>query len=637
MLRPVNFLRPRVTKDWLSRRLVYADSQDNARLCFRVYHHSDRRCPPIAASAVGSNVLGDPALTASNSSIKQTSVRLVLNGIQCVLPSFTGDVAVSETPKVAFGDYQCNIAMQLFSTLPPEHCKYSTPRELAQIIVDELELGEVFEKVTVAGPGFINLFLSTDYILNESKKLLFRISEPPLRQHKKVIVDFSSPNIAKEMHVGHLRSTIIGDSLCRALEYRGFDVSRLNHVGDWGTQFGMLITYMHDQGSESTENVPQLQTLYKAAKVKFDSDADFKRRSQIAVTKLQSYDSELIEMWKKICSASRAEFEAIYDLLDIRIEERGESFYNSMIPDVLTDLVSKGIAVEDEGALCVFVENSVVPLICRKSDGAFNYASTDLAALYHRTQIENADWIIYVTDISQRAHFDAVFEAGRRAGWLQTPKPVLVNHVGFGLVTGEDGKRLRTRSGDTVRLKDLLLESKERCLQQFILRNTDLDRDTIENSAADMGIGAVKYADLRNNMSTNYTFSFDRMLDLKGNTAVYLQYTMARINSIVQRANDEGKMQGMLNGTSKVSPSERALMLHLLRFDDAVDCMVEELKPSKLCDYAYNLCVVFNNFYSECKVFGSDEEEARLMMCALSLKVLHRCFTLIGIRALDKL
>ena len=639
MLRHTNFIRTNPTTEWFSRRIVCARNQRNFSSWWRFNSH-----PITKRSLAGStkpglcSVLDDNReyVVASDRSIKQASKQVVMKGVQTALPAFSGEVLINETSKVSFGDYQCSCAMQLFATLPPD-TKYSSPRDLAQSIVDALNLGDVYEKAEVAGPGFINLFLSTDYILDQSRKLLSAFTTAPkVRNKKKVIVDFSSPNIAKEMHVGHLRSTIIGDSLCRALEYRGYDVSRLNHVGDWGTQFGMLITYMRDHGSESTELVSDLQSLYKLAKIKFDTDADFKLRSQEAVTKLQSYDTDTKRTWEKICEASRVEFKAIYELLDIEIEERGESFYNEMIPDTLADLVTKGIAVQDDGALCIFTEGSPVPLICKKSDGGFNYASTDLAALRHRTQVENADWIIYVTDVSQRSHFNALFDAGSRAGWLKNPKSVAVSHVGFGLVTGEDGKRLRTRSGEAVRLKDLLLEAKERCLQQFQQRNANYDIQTIESSALDMGIGAVKYADLRNNISTNYTFSFDRMLDLKGNTAVYLQYTYARINSITQRATEERKMS-----TPTVKPcinsSERALMLHLLRFDDAVDTMIDELMPSKLCEYVYTLCVLFNNFYAESKIFGSDEEDVRLMMCSLSLEILSTCFTILGIRAVGKI
>lgn len=643
MLRPTNFIRPNPTTDWFSRTLVRAGNERHMSSWWRFNSNSSaKRTVAITTKAGICAVLNSNRehLTVSNRSIKQSSKQLVLNGVKSVLPTFTGDISINETSKVSFGDYQCNSAMQLFASLPPDS-KYSSPRDLAQSIVDAMSLGDVYEKAEVAGPGFINVFLSTDYILNESRKLLSEFSKSPkVGNNKKVIVDFSSPNIAKEMHVGHLRSTIIGDSLCRALEHRGFDVSRLNHVGDWGTQFGMLITYMRDLDSESTELVADLQSLYKLAKIRFDDDADFKLRSQQAVRKLQSYDADTKRIWEKICEASRVEFNTIYNLLDIEIEERGESFYNDMIPDTLADLISKGIAVQNDGALCIFTESLPVPLICRKSDGGFNYASTDLAALRHRTQVEKADWIIYVTDMSQRMHFDALFDAGRRAGWLDSPKSVALDHVGFGLVTGEDGKRLRTRSGETIRLKDLLLEAKERCLQQFKQRNTDYELDTIERSALDMGIGAVKYADLRNNITTNYAFSFDRMLDLKGNTAVYLQYTYARINSIVQRAREE-KIEEVKNSTrtstSSINPSERALMLHLLRFDDAVDTMIYELMPSKLCDYVYMLCVLFNNFYSESKIFGSEEEDTRLMMCSLALEILRTCFKILGIRTVEKI
>ncbi|OUS42010.1 tRNA synthetases class I (R)-domain-containing protein [Ostreococcus tauri] len=540
---------------------------------------------------------------------------------------------------MSFGDYQYNGAMQLFSQLPPEERTFKNPRELATSISHSLQSSDIFEKVEVAGPGFINFFLSDEYISREATRLLKNANSAwPLRSEK-VIVDFSSPNIAKEMHVGHLRSTIIGDSLCRALEYRGFDVSRVNHVGDWGTQFGMLISYMREHGKEGVDDLSDLQSFYKKAKVKFDADEDFKQRSQSAVTQLQAYEDSTLKTWQQICQVSRAEFEELYKELDVEIQERGESFYNSIIPSVLDELIQEGIAVVNDGALCVFSGDSAVPLICRKSDGGFNYASTDLAALYHRTQVEDADWIIYVTDMSQRRHFESVFDTARRVGWLSRKKSVAVDHVGFGLVIGEDGKRLRTRSGDTIKLKDLLAEAKERCLEQFQARKVPLELHELQAAAHDLGVSAVKYADLRNNLSTNYTFSFDRMLDLKGNTAVYLQYTFARVHSILERSKNERTEDSLIRpGHPACSTSqERALLLHLLKFEDTVDCMLNELMPSKVCEFTYNLCVLFNNFYTECKVFGVSEENARLATCTLTSDILQKCFKIIGMKPLRKI
>lgn len=571
---------------------------------------------------------------------KDVIANMISKGISEVLnPAFCDSVMIHETAKAAFGDYQYSGVMQLFAKLPADDMPFKQPRELAVAISKSLKPSKMFKKIEVAGPGFINFFLAEEHISAEVTKMLHNIDMVWPSNGKKVIVDFSSPNIAKEMHVGHLRSTIIGDSLCRALEYRGFSVSRVNHVGDWGTQFGMLIAYMNDRGEASTDELSDLQSFYKRAKIKFDKDEEFKRRSQAVVTKLQAYEEETYTLWKRICQVSRLEFARIYKELDVEIEERGESFYNPIIPDVLKELTEKGIAVVNDGALCIFSEGSDVPLICRKSDGGFNYASTDLAALSHRIRVEDADWIIYVTDLSQQRHFDAVFHAGRLAGWLDDKKQVKVNHVGFGLVIGEDGKRLRTRSGETVKLKDLLLEAKERCLQQFKARQVSLDSQQLHKSAHDLGISAVKYADLRNNISTNYTFSFERMLDLKGNTAVYLQYTFARVHAILERENLKSERSATLDQVHLTcsTQQERALFLHLLNFEDSVTLMIEELTPSKICEYTYTLCVLFNNFYSECRIFGGDEENTRLVTCLITLNVLEKCFKIMGIQPLRKI
>jgi len=570
-------------------------------------------------------------------SLKKTINALLRTGVGRACPGSEADVYVVESTKAAFGDYQYNGVMSIFANIGSGHEQAKNPRELAQYIAGTLELDDVIDHVDVAGPGFINFFVSDTFISSKSMELLKYTPCAKAVKNKKVIVDFSSPNIAKEMHVGHLRSTIIGDSICRALEYRGFEVLRLNHVGDWGTQFGMLIAYMSEIGEEGTHELSDLQSFYKRAKVRFDEDAEFKLRAQNMVTQLQSYDEETFNTWKRICEASRAEFQKIYDMLDVELEERGESYYNTIIKHVLDELVSKNIAETDDGALCIFRDGSSVPLICRKSDGGFNYASTDLAALYHRTQVENADWIIYVTDTSQKSHFDAIFDAGRRAGWLDDGKRV--DHVGFGLVTGEDGKRLRTRSGETVKLKDLLMEAKSRSLQQFLSRGADSQGEKLESAALNLGVGAVKYADLRNNLSTNYTFSFERMLDMKGNTAVYLQYTIVRIKSIIQRAND-ADVGIDTEGVDEIkfkTPQERALLLHLLKFDDTLDNMINELMPSKICDYAYTLCVLFNNFYAECKIFGDSEAINRLLTCRLSLSTLETCFRIIGLQSLSRI
>lgn len=391
--------------------------------------------------------------------------------------------------------------------------------------------------------------------------------------YKRVVVDFSSPNVAKEMHVGHLRSTIIGDTICRVLEYCGADVVRLNHIGDWGTQFGMLIQHMAelrpgglDEGKD--EDVADLMALYRASKARFDAEEDFKQRAREAVTRLQSGDEASLAAWRRICEASRREFNAIYARLGVTLEERGESFYNPMLKGVVEELKESGVAVESEGATCVFVEGREVPLIVQKSDGGFGYASTDMAAVKQRVNDEKADWVIYVTDVGQSDHFAMVFAAARRAGWLPADEkslaPPRVSHVGFGLVLGEDGKKFKTRSGDVVRLVELLDEAKLRCRDTIKARREEagdpVDDAELEAAACAMGYGAVKYADLKSCRTTNYRFSFDAMLDLRGNTAVYLQYAHARIASIGRKAGADA--DALFAGGARVAlvhPKEVAL------------------------------------------------------------------------------
>ena len=525
---------------------------------------------------------------------------------------------------------------------------FSNPRALAEAIVEAVNnKNGLFASTSVAGPGFINVTFSTSHLAQQLAHVVHDAEDGKVtilaRQDtlpaRKAVVDFSSPNIAKEMHVGHLRSTIIGETICRTLESIGVETVRLNHVGDWGTQFGMLLTHLSDKTDADFE-IRDLQAFYKESKLRFDTDEEFKLRSQAAVVKLQAGDEEMIAKWKRICEVSRQEFEEIYRLLDIKIEERGESFYNSMIPDVLDELIEKKIAVTNDGALCIFQEKDGPPLICRKSDGGFNYASTDLAAMRHRIKDVRADWIIYVTDMGQSRHFEAVFDAAKRANWLNEGQDssVRLDHVSFGLVMGEDGKRFRTRSGETVPLKSLLSEAQSRCLDSLQSReNNNMDEDKLQEAARIMGISAIKYADLHNNRTTNYTFSYDRMLDLKGNTAVYLLYTHARISSILDRAGDEVISSFDEGDLVLTDEKERRLALAILKLPDTIDSVIQDLLPSRLCDYTYSLCVAFNEFYGACKVIGDEQEKQRLILCHTTALSLRRAFYILGIEPLYRL
>ena len=521
------------------------------------------------------------------------------------------------------GHYQCNTPLKLGVN----------PREAGQAIADQVDRGEVIENLEIAGPGFINITLSDKFLSQTVNQMegdeRLGVSRPakPLR----VIVEYSSPNTAKEMHVGHLRSTIIGESLARLLEFLGHDVLRLNHVGDWGTQFGMLIAYMKDLGT-ARAGIEELVTFYKAAKKKFDEDHDFKLRAQKEVVALQGGNADSLKAWREICEISRKSYQEIYDLLDITLIERGESFYNPYLADVVAQLESKGLAVDNEGAKCVFLDGFVnregepLPQIVQKSDGGFNYSTTDLAAIRQRVQEENADWIIYVVDSGQKTHFEMVFETARRAGYV--PPTVRLDHAGFGLVLGPDGKKYKTRSGETEKLIDLLNAAVDKA------RNILSERlpDATEEEARRLGLGAIKYADLSQSRASDYQFSYDKMLRLEGNTAAFLLYSYVRIASIKRKIGE-----AEMGPIALTHPSEIALGLHLAQFEEALQAAATDLLPNRLSDYLYALAGHFNAFFRDCHVQGTPEQASRLALCDLTARVLAKGLNLLGIQTIQRM
>ncbi|KAL9996483.1 putative arginine--tRNA ligase [Helianthus debilis subsp. tardiflorus] len=544
------------------------------------------------------------------------------------------------------GDYQCNNAMSLWSKIKGKGTDYKGPQPVGQAIMRNLPASDMIESCSIAGPGFINVKLSTQWIAKSIQKMLIDGIDTwaPKLPVKRAVVDFSSPNIAKEMHVGHLRSTIIGDTLARMLEYSKVDVLRRNHVGDWGTQFGMLIEFLFEKfpdGKVNDQDIGELEVFYKASKQRFDGDAAFKERAQQAVVSLQGGEEKYRKAWAQICEISRKGFEKVYQRLGVHLEEKGESFYNPYIPGTLDLLRQKGLIEESEGAQVIFIEGKKIPLIVVKRDGGFNYASTDLAALWYRLNEEKAEWIIYVTDVGQREHFEMFFTAAKRAGWLPTDenKYPKTSHVGFGLVLGDDGKRFRTRSTEVVKLVDLLDEAKTRCKAALVERGkaAEWTPEELEQTAEAVGYGAVKYADLKNNRLTNYTFNFDQMLNDKGNTAVYLLYAHARICSIIRKSGkdiDELKREGQIK---LEKDEERKLGLHLLQFPEVVEEACTNLLPNVLCEYLYDLSEKFTSFYSECQVVGSAEETSRLLLCEATAVVMRKCFHLLGITPVYKI
>ena len=559
-----------------------------------------------------------------------------------------------------FGDFQCNIALPLAKTLGEK------PRAIAEKIVAAVDLSDICESLEIAGPGFINLKLTNDYLVSQVKIIQNdpRLGVEKVTEPERIIVDFSSPNIAKEMHVGHLRSTIIGDVIARILEFRGYDVLRLNHVGDWGTQFGMLITHLRDlhpemitqatdeinyEGIKLLQLIPlgDLVSFYKQAKKRFDEDEEFKGRAHQAVVQLQSGDPESLVAWKILCEQSRQEFDVIYGLLNINLTERGESFYNPFLPHVVSELEDIGLLTEDDGAKCVFLEGfsnkdgNPLPLIIQKSDGGYNYATTDLAALKYRINTDHANRIIYVTDAGQSNHFTQFFQVAKRAGIL-TPKTTVV-HVPFGLVKGEDGKKLKTRSGDTIRLIDLLTEAVKRSRQDIEMRLAEESRpetpEFINNVAQVVGIAAIKYADLSQNRTSDYVFSYDKMLSLQGNTAPYLIYAYARIKSISREGSINYDELGENASIILKETTELELAKDLLKLSEVIKEVESSLLPNRLCDYLYELSKKYNKFYENCPVLKADEpiKTSRLILCDLTARTLQLGLSLLGIDVLERM
>ena len=460
------------------------------------------------------------------------------------------------------------------------------------------------------------------------------------RGRQTVVVDYSGPNIAKELHVGHLRSTIIGDAMVRVLEFLGHRVIRQNHLGDWGTQFGMLIAYLRESGAEAS-HIEDLGDFYRRAKKRFDEDPAFADRARQTVVKLQGGDVAILAAWRKIVDESRRHFEAIYARLRVRLtkeDERGESFYNPLLGKVVEELKSEGIAVESQGATAVFPDGpETTPLIIEKSGGGFLYGTTDLAALRYRIFELRADRIIYFTDSRQVQHFDQVFKTAKRASWVSREPGVSVEHAPFGTMLGADGKPFKARSGETVKLKDLLDEAEERALKIVGEKNPEMSEDRKEEIARAVGIGAIKYADLSKDRTSDYVFDWDRMLSFEGNTAPYLQYAHARIRSIFRKA---GVVRDM--GATPIlpeAPHELALAKHLARFGDVIELVSRELKPHHLTTYLYELATRFSGFFENCPVIQSEEpvRSSRLALCQLVARTMGTGLDLLGIEHPDQM
>ncbi len=523
------------------------------------------------------------------------------------------------------------------------------PRETAADVLAVAELDELCSTAEVAGPGFVNLTVRTDTLGELLGEMVSdeRLGVPPTGEPETVVVDYSAPNAAKEMHVGHLRSTIIGDAVVRLLEWFGHTVVRQNHIGDWGTPFGMLIEHLLDIGEAEAAHelsVGDLNGFYQAARRKFDTDAAFQDRARRRVVALQSGDEQTLRLWRTLVEDSKAYFLAVYRRLGVRLgpdDFVGESFYNDQLASVAEELDRLGLLVDSDGALCVFPagftnrHGEPLPLIVTKSDGGYGYDVTDLAAIRYRTRDLKAGRLLYVVGLPQRLHFQMIFQAGADAGWLEPPGRA--EHVGHGAVLGADGKILRTRAGASVRLLDLLDEAVTRATGAVQAKNPALDPTAAQRVARAVGIGAVKYADLSTDRIKDYVFDYDRMLSFDGNTAPYLQYAHARIQSIFRRAGSEHDRA--VGPVVLGEPAERHLALQLLALEDLLTDLEQSLEFHRLCGYLFDLATAFTGFYERCPVLRAEApvRDSRLVLCALTARVLATGLGLLGIEAPDQM
>ena len=541
--------------------------------------------------------------------------------------------------KPQFGDYQANGAMGAAKRMK------TNPRELAQKILDQADLQDIAEKIEIAGPGFINITLKNEFITQSLEQCL----DIPVIEQKNIVIDYSAPNLAKEMHVGHLRSTIIGDALARVLEYQGQNVIRQNHIGDWGTQFGMLIAELElelGQGEQAELALSDLEVFYQQSKKHFDADPEFADTARAYVVKLQSGDANCIKLWKQFIDVSIAHNSEIYKNLNVGLTAKHikpESAYNNDLPWIVEDLETKQIAVESDGAKVVFLDELAdkngdpSPMIVQKSGGGFLYATTDLAALKNRVEELNADRILYFIDARQSLHMKQVFTTSRKANYVS--ENVSLEHHAFGTMMGKDGKPFKTRTGGTVKLADLLIESVERADKLVREKNTNLNDQEITEIARKVGIGAVKYADLSKTRTNDYIFDWDAMLSFEGNTAPYLQYAYTRIFSIFRKANID--LETFSAKVKLTTSEEKQLALKLLQFNEVVNQVAIDCYPHSLCNFLFELSSLFMSFYERCPILKPDIEhetfQSRLQLCAYSACILKKGLDLLGIEIMEKM
>ena len=553
------------------------------------------------------------------------------------------EALVRQSGKVQFGDYQANGIMPAAKKLG------LNPREFAQSVLDKAELQDIAEKTEIAGPGFINIFLKDTWLAD---KISCAVQDPKLGVHnpekQTVVVDYSSPNVAKEMHVGHLRSTIIGDAVVRTLEFLGNNVIRANHVGDWGTQFGMLIAYLEKMENEhaSEMELSDLEAFYRAAKKHYDEDPVFAEKARNYVVKLQSGDEYCRTMWQKLVKITMQQNQHNYDRLNVTLTDKdvmGESLYNPMLPGIVEDLKKQGLAVEDDGALVVYLDEfknkdgDPMGVIVQKKDGGFLYTTTDIAAAKYRYETLKANRALVFSDTRQSQHMQQAWLITRKAGYV--PDSFQLEHKNFGMMLGKDGKPFKTRSGDTVKLADLLDEAIERAGVLISQKSTALSEQEKADVIEAVGIGSVKYADLSKNRTTDYVFDWDNMLSFEGNTAPYMQYAYTRIRSIFNRS--QIALSEVEQATLSITDEkERALAIKLLQFEEAVQVVGKEGTPHVLCAYLYELAGVFSSFYEHCPILNNDDQQvklSRLKLALLTERTLKQGLNLLGIKTVEKM
>ena len=580
------------------------------------------------------------------SSLLESKLRTALDG---------AEAKVSAATDTRFGDYQTNVAMILAKQ------QRANPRQVAQTIIEKLDLADMCESPEIAGAGFINFRLKPAWLAQRFAELCAdaRLGVPSPAQPRKIVIDFSSPNVAKPMHVGHIRSTILGESLARIAEFIGHETVRDNHIGDWGKQFGMLLVGWKMRVAETgvaPESIEQLEQIYKGmnARIAAEGDGEKPVSAQISdeLVKLQNGDEENLALWREMIRISQKEFDSIYTRLAVRFDVTlGESFYNPQLKGIVQELVARGIAAESDGALCVFSDGAVKPeddpllikdkdgwranpALVQKSDGTANYTTTDLATLQYRLATWSPDEIIYITDGRQQLHFRQFFAIYRRWHSEITTK---LAHVWFGSILGDDGKPFKTRSGDTIRLTDLLDEAEQRALKLVVEKNPDLPDAERREIARIVGIGAVKYADLLPNRQSDYTFSWDKMLSFQGNTAPYLQYSYVRIRSIFRKLGSEFQFSAF--NFQLFDPAELALAKKLLQFGEVLPQILDDYRPNVLANYLYELASTFHSFFEACPVLKSEDptRTSRLALCDTTARLLKQGLALLGIEVPERM